>query len=96
MWHVLIFLKVGLRILGVVENMSIFICPKCKIPSQILPASSGGAEKLCQDHDFKLLGKIPLNPLVGKTCDEGEDIFETDSPVTEAFGKVIDELKNVL
>lgn len=38
--------KVGLRVLGVVENMSQFVCPKCHIVSTILPTSTGGAEKL--------------------------------------------------
>ena len=38
--------KVSLPVLGIVENMSQFVCPKCKLSSTILPASSGGAEKL--------------------------------------------------
>ena len=38
--------KVGLKVLGVVENMSQFVCPKCNIVSTILPTSTGGAEKL--------------------------------------------------
>ena len=38
--------KVGLRVLGVVENMAQFVCPKCHMASTILPTSTGGAEKL--------------------------------------------------
>lgn len=58
--------KVNLPILGVVENMSGFVCPSCKFESTILPASTGGAEKLCLDNNVPLLGKVPLDPSVGQ------------------------------
>ena len=38
--------KVSLPVLGVVENMSMFVCPQCHLASTILPASSGGADQL--------------------------------------------------
>ena len=41
--------KVSLPVLGVVENMSVFVCPKCHQSSTILPASSGGAARLSAD-----------------------------------------------
>ena len=47
--------KVELPILGVIENMSGFQCPTCKFESKILPSSTGGAEKLCQDTGLQLL-----------------------------------------
>ena len=43
-------LKTKLRILGVVENMSGFVCPHCKCQSQIFAPSSGGASKMCEDY----------------------------------------------
>jgi len=58
--------KVSLPILGVVENMSGFICGNCSTHSVIFPASSGGAEKLCRDSGALLLEKIPLDPRVGQ------------------------------
>ncbi|EDK97313.1 nucleotide binding protein 1, isoform CRA_b, partial [Mus musculus] len=54
--------KVKLPIIGVVENMSGFICPKCKKESQIFPPTTGGAEAMCQDLRIPLLGKVPLDP----------------------------------
>jgi len=41
--------KTNIPIVGVVENMSGFVCPNCKCESQIFPPVSGGAEKLCKD-----------------------------------------------
>ncbi|XP_063454439.1 cytosolic Fe-S cluster assembly factor NUBP1 isoform X3 [Pan paniscus] len=57
--------KVKLPIIGVVENMSGFICPKCKKESQIFPPTTGGAELMCQDLEVPLLGRVPLDPLIG-------------------------------
>ncbi|XP_021567851.1 cytosolic Fe-S cluster assembly factor NUBP1 isoform X6 [Carlito syrichta] len=57
--------KVKLPIIGVVENMSGFICPKCKKESQIFPPTTGGAEVMCQDLKVPLLGKVPLDPRIG-------------------------------
>ncbi|KAJ6655996.1 hypothetical protein lerEdw1_004581 [Lerista edwardsae] len=66
--------KVKLPVLGVVENMSGFVCPKCKgmwrhlllqKESQIFPPTTGGAETMCQNLNVPLLGKVPLDPLIG-------------------------------
>jgi Mrp family chromosome partitioning ATPase len=47
--------KTDLNIIGVVENMSGFVCPNCACESQIFEASTGGAAKMCAD-----MGNIPL------------------------------------
>ncbi|KAF4791969.1 Cytosolic Fe-S cluster assembly factor nubp1-B [Turdus rufiventris] len=57
--------KVKLPIIGVVENMSGFVCPKCKNESQIFPPTTGGAEKMCQNLSVSFLGKVPLDPQIG-------------------------------
>ncbi|KAG8558380.1 hypothetical protein GDO81_016966 [Engystomops pustulosus] len=77
-------LKVKLPIIGVVENMSGFICPKCKNESQIFPPTTGGAEKMCSDLGIPLLGRVPLDPNIGKSCDTGKSFFTEipDSPAT--------------
>jgi len=67
--------RTGLKILGIIENMSGFICPKCTKESVIFPSSSGGAEKMAADYKLEMLGKLPLDPSIGKHCDSGESIF---------------------
>ncbi|TUM45532.1 Cytosolic Fe-S cluster assembly factor nubp1 [Bagarius yarrelli] len=57
--------KVKLPIIGVVENMSGFVCPKCKNTSQIFPPSTGGAERMCDELSLTLLGRVPLDPRIG-------------------------------
>ncbi|XP_066545335.1 cytosolic Fe-S cluster assembly factor nubp1 isoform X2 [Amia ocellicauda] len=87
--------KVKLPIIGVVENMSGFVCPKCKNNSQIFPPTTGGAEKMCQDLNIPLLGRVPLDPRIGKSCDEGKSFLAevTDSPATAAYKSIIHSIK---
>uniref|UniRef100_A0A4W3HS84 Nucleotide binding protein 1 (MinD homolog, E. coli) n=1 Tax=Callorhinchus milii TaxID=7868 RepID=A0A4W3HS84_CALMI len=79
--------KVKLPIIGVVENMSGFVCPKCQHESQIFPPTTGGAMKMCNDLNIPFLGKVPLDPRIGKSCDEGKSFLTEvpDSPATLAL-----------
>ncbi|XP_076433991.1 cytosolic Fe-S cluster assembly factor NUBP1 isoform X2 [Peromyscus maniculatus bairdii] len=87
--------KVKLPVIGVVENMSGFICPKCKKESQIFPPTTGGAEAMCQDLKIPLLGRVPLDPLIGKSCDKGQSFFveAPDSPATAAYRSIIHRIR---
>ncbi|XP_064170223.1 cytosolic Fe-S cluster assembly factor nubp1 isoform X2 [Anguilla rostrata] len=83
--------KVKLPIIGVVENMSGFLCPKCKNTSQIFPPTTGGAEKMCADLSLPFLGRVPLDPRIGRSCDEGRSFLsqEPDSPAAAAYHRII-------
>jgi len=83
--------KVSLPVLGIVENMSMFVCPKCHMSSTILPASTGGADRLGRDIGVEVVAKIPLDPIVGQACDEGGSIFTDhgDSQVTRAYTDLV-------
>uniref|UniRef100_F7HVZ3 Cytosolic Fe-S cluster assembly factor NUBP1 n=1 Tax=Callithrix jacchus TaxID=9483 RepID=F7HVZ3_CALJA len=87
--------KVKLPIIGVVENMSGFLCPKCKKESQIFPPTTGGAELMCKDLEVPLLGRVPLDPLIGKNCDKGQSflIDAPDSPATLAYRSIIQKIQ---
>jgi len=90
--------KVGLPILGVVENMSGFVCPKCKTETQIFFPTTGGAEKMCQEMGITLLGKIPLDPTIARSCDEGVSFLETypNSRATKEYRSIISKLLDIL
>ncbi|XP_075623837.1 cytosolic Fe-S cluster assembly factor NUBP1 isoform X3 [Balearica regulorum gibbericeps] len=87
--------KVKLPIIGVVENMSGFICPKCKNESQIFPPTTGGAEKMCQNLNISLLGKVPLDPQIGKSCDKGQSFLSEapESPATLSYRSIIQRIQ---
>lgn len=87
--------KTSIPILGVVENMSGFICGNCNGTSEIFLPTTGGAERLCREEGLDLLGKIPLDSKIGKSCDFGQDWLEEfpDSLATQAYYKIVDRVK---
>ena len=86
--------RIGLPIIGVVENMSGFVCPCCGKESVIFPATHGGAEKMCEEMGVKFLGKIPLDPLIAKSCDVGAPYFleNPNAPATLNFKTIYKRL----
>eukprot|EP00088_Acartia_fossae_P060345 TRINITY_DN7224_c0_g1_i2.p1 TRINITY_DN7224_c0_g1~~TRINITY_DN7224_c0_g1_i2.p1 ORF type:complete len:316 (-),score=46.19 TRINITY_DN7224_c0_g1_i2:48-995(-) len=90
--------KVNLPVLGIIENMSLFTCPKCHMSSVIFPTSSGGADKLTHQTGAPLLGRLPLDPLVGKSCDEGSSLFAEfpDSKVAQEYCKITSTLADII
>jgi ATP-binding protein involved in chromosome partitioning len=70
------FEKVGIPILGVVENMSYHVCPKCGHVSQIFGA--GGAERMCKDYGTELLGQLPLDESIREQADSGKPTVVSD------------------
>jgi Mrp family chromosome partitioning ATPase len=83
--------KAGIRVLGLIENMSGFVCPKCTHESQIFQATTGGGQKLCQDMGIPFLGSVPLDPRIGMACDFGESFLDNfpDSPACKALRQVV-------
>jgi Mrp family chromosome partitioning ATPase/predicted Fe-Mo cluster-binding NifX family protein len=57
-------------VLGVVENMNGFACPKCGEVTQILP--SGGGRRIAEDMSVPFLGSIPMDPQIAESCDNGK------------------------
>ncbi|KAK3828622.1 MAG: cytosolic Fe-S cluster assembly factor NUBP1 [Benniella sp.] len=90
--------KVKIPIIGVVENMAGFVCPNCKGESVIFAPTTGGAKKMAADTNVRFLGSIPLDPRIGKSCDQGLSFLEEypDSPATLAYQSIIAEIKKVL
>ncbi|CAD8182386.1 unnamed protein product [Paramecium pentaurelia] len=69
--------KTKTNILGVVENMSGFVCPNCQHHTDIFHPTTGGGDSLCKQYELQLLGKIPLEPKVLLSAEKGKCIYET-------------------
>ncbi|RLI05896.1 ATP-binding protein [Candidatus Bathyarchaeota archaeon] len=82
--------------LGIIENMSGFVCPKCGFKVDVL--KSGGGEKIAKELDIPFLGKIPLDPRVCEASDEGVPFIvkHKDSPSTKAFMETVEKIKKLL
>jgi ATP-binding protein involved in chromosome partitioning len=79
------FQEVKTPILGIVENMSFFLCPHCGEQSEIF--GFGGGERTAERYDVPLLGRIPLDTAIRQGGDIGHPIVvsEPESPPAEAF-----------
>lgn len=82
--------QVGMKILGLVENMSVMVCPHCGKPIEVFK-SRGGAFTAKRE-GLALLGTLPLDPLVVEQGDSGNLTFlENDTlPYTRAFAEMVD------
>jgi ATP-binding protein involved in chromosome partitioning len=81
------FEKVGVPILGVIENMSYFLCPHCAGRSEIF--GHGGARKVCASRGLRFLGEVPLEMALREASDAGEPLVATapDAPAAQAIAK---------
>jgi ATP-binding protein involved in chromosome partitioning len=70
------FEKVGIPIIGVVENMSIYICPNCDHQEHIF--GQGGGQKMCKDYGVDFLGSLPLNLSIREQADSGRPTVVAD------------------
>ncbi|MBI3620632.1 MAG: Mrp/NBP35 family ATP-binding protein [Nitrospirae bacterium] len=79
------FKKVNVPLLGIVENMSYFVCPHCSKTTEIF--SRGGGEKAAEKLDVPFLGAVPIDPAIRQGGDEGRPIViaNPDSPQAKAF-----------
>src|SRR5579871_45842 len=79
------FRKTEVPILGIVENMSAFVCPHCGQESHIF--GHGGARETARKLHVPFLGEIPLVPAIRETSDTGQPIVATrpEAPEAKAF-----------
>jgi len=79
------FRKVGVPVLGVVENMSTHICTACGHEEAIF--GHGGGEQMAKDFEIPLLGQLPLTMEIRSSLDEGKPtmVANPDSPIARSY-----------
>lgn len=82
------FEKVGIPILGIVENMSTHICSNCGHEEHIFGA--GGGQKMCEDYNVDLLGSLPLDISIRELTDNGKPtvIAQPDSTIANIYKEI--------
>jgi ATP-binding protein involved in chromosome partitioning len=94
---VAMFKRVNVPVLGVVENMSYFLCPSCGTRSDIF--GHGGAHKEAERLGVPFLGEVPLHMAIREKSDSGLPVVATepDSPHTQVYraiaSKVFEQMK---
>jgi Mrp family chromosome partitioning ATPase len=86
--------KAGVKILGVIENMSAFTCPKCGAQSAIYPATTGGAAGLCEAEHIALLGRLPIEPTL--VAGMAGSRYEIPAVIGVAMAEIVGNLNAVL
>ena len=84
------------RILGVIENMSGFICPNCG--AEINICKVGGGEKIANEMEIPFLGRIPIDPKICEDSDEGTPFIlkHRDSAAAKAFTEIVKKIEGMV
>ncbi|KAE8579187.1 hypothetical protein XENTR_v10023941 [Xenopus tropicalis] len=85
--------KTGLRVIGIVENMSGYVCPHCTECTNIF--SKGGGEELARLSGVPFLGCVPLDPLLSQSLEQGKD-FVQEFPNSAAYPAISSIARQIL
>lgn len=89
------FQTTNIHILGLVENMSHYVCPKCDHHDSLF--GHGGAAELAAQYDCPILGTLPLNRQIGDDCEQGIPTASKDNdPLSDLFLSIATNTHHVL
>ena len=88
--------QLNVPVIGIVENMSGFVCPDCGKETHIF--RTGGGEKVAQESSVPFLGNIPIDPRVCEASDLGHPFImeNPDSPASKAFMEIVEKIKTYI
>jgi ATP-binding protein involved in chromosome partitioning len=88
--------RLNLPVIGIVENMSGFICPNCGAKVDIF--QTGGGKKIAEELNIPFLGSIPIDQSICEDADNGKPFIleHKDSPATKAFMEIVDKIEKYL
>ena len=88
--------QLKIPIIGILENMSGFVCPHCGEQTAIF--NTGGGEKISKDLLVPFLGKIPIDPKICQDSDNGFSfiVAHPNSPASKIFDKIVEKIKAFL
>jgi len=87
----LLFQKMNVKILGVIENMSYFLDPKTHQPYFVFGV--GGGESLAKETNVPLLAQVPINADISSACDKGE-FLPNNHPISVVFDDVVHKISD--
>jgi ATP-binding protein involved in chromosome partitioning len=90
------FNKVGVEVLGMVQNMALFTCSNCGHAEHIFGAD--GVKKTSEDLGVRFLGDVPLHGRISKDADEGKPtvVAEPESSRAKAFRDIADQVATLV
>ena len=87
--------QLNLPVLGVIENMSGFVCPHCNQKTDIFKGN--GAKQMARDFGVPFLGSIPIEPALARACDSGNPFidFGNQNPTAQAIISAFESLSGL-
>ena len=79
----------GIKVLGMVENMSEYRCPSCGVESELF---EGNTQALCDALNIPLLGRIPFDRILAKTFDKGTPLLDTTYPTIKKYQEIAERV----
>ena len=88
--------KAGIPVLGVIENMSGYVCSHCGKESLVFDV--GGGIRMAKDMDVPVLGRVPLEEVAARDSDEGKPFVTNhpDSASARAFGEIVNKIEEAV
>ncbi|MGP3667854.1 MAG: Mrp/NBP35 family ATP-binding protein [Candidatus Bathyarchaeota archaeon] len=88
--------ELNVPVIGIIENMSGFVCPKCGAEIDIF--KTGGGRKIAEDLGIPFLGRIPIDPKICEDSDNGKPfiVWQPDSPSSKAFTEIVKKIEHYL
>ena len=82
------FRKVKVPILGMIQNMAVFICPNCGSSHHLF--GNDGVKRTCEELAINMIGELPLHPRICQDADEGRPtmVSEPESERAKAFDRI--------
>jgi ATP-binding protein involved in chromosome partitioning len=79
----------GIKVLGMIENMSEYRCPSCGVESELF---EGDTQALCDALNIPLLGRIPFDRTLAKTFDKGVPLLDTTYPTIKKYQEIAERV----
>jgi ATP-binding protein involved in chromosome partitioning len=88
--------QIGVPIIGIVENMSGFVCPDCGAKINIF--KTGGGKRIAEDLSVPYLGSIPIDPQICNDADKGLPFIAENksSPASKAFAEIVEKIEKFI
>jgi ATP-binding protein involved in chromosome partitioning len=85
--------EVGIRVLGLIENMSGTVCHRCGAKE---PLFAGDAEQIAKEMEVPFLGRVPFDRALGAAADRGEPLLDPEQPSVRHFAGIAERLTQAL
>ncbi|MSQ77307.1 MAG: ATP-binding protein [Nitrospiraceae bacterium] len=79
----------GIKVLGMVENMSEYRCPSCGVESELF---EGNTQALCDALNVPLIGRIPFDRTLAKTFDKGNPLLDATYPTIKKYQEIAERV----